>query len=268
MEKRNMPTMESVKCFRAAMASDQGAFGPFMITSDPAFVEAAGYAGYDFVLLDMEHGPGTFENLQNLIRAANVAGVCPVVRVPRGTDIWIDQALDVGAGAIMIPQICTAEQAKAAVSAAKFSPLGTRGTCRFVRSAAYGAVPGEEYFTRAQDTVIILQVEGQEAIDNLEEILGVEGVDIVFIGPYDLSASLGIIGQITHPKVKELIGEICRKAAARGVQVGCFADSVEFGIKLVEMGVRFVGYSCDTAIFMNMAKADIAAFHGKYGKLR
>ena len=97
------PSLSDVEVFRKALHSEQGAFGPFMITSDPAFVEAAGYAGYDFVLLDMEHGPGTFENLQNLIRAANVSGVCPVVRVPRGTDIWIDQALDVGAGAIMIP---------------------------------------------------------------------------------------------------------------------------------------------------------------------
>ena len=256
MKRENtMPTMETVKSFKTAMASEQGAFGPFMITSDPAFVEAAGYAGYDFVLLDMEHGPGTFENLQNLIRAANVAGVCPVVRVPRGTDIWIDQALDVGAGAVMIPQIDTAEQARIAVSAAKFSPRGSRGTCRFVRSAAYGAVPGAEYFTQAQDTVVILQAEGQKAIDNLD--------DIVFVGPYDLSASLGIIGQITHPRVMELIGEICRKAAAKGVQVGCFADSAESGRRLLEMGVRFVGYSCDTAIFMNMAKADIAAFHGE-----
>lgn len=116
------PSLRDVEVFRKALHSEQGAFGPFMITSDPAFVEAAGYAGYDFVLLDMEHGPGTFENLQNLIRAANVAGVCPVVRVPRGTDIWIDQALDVGAGAVMIPQIDTAEQARIAVSAAKFSP--------------------------------------------------------------------------------------------------------------------------------------------------
>ncbi len=261
--KNVMPTMADVATFKAAMASPQGAFGPFMITSDPAFVEAAGHAGYDFVLLDMEHGPGTFENLQNLIRAANVAGVCPVVRVPRGTDIWIDQALDVGAGAVMIPQIDDAEQAKAAVSAAKFSPRGTRGTCRFVRSAAYGAVSGADYFAQAQDTVVILQAEGQKAIDNLDEILSVEGVDIVFVGPYDLSASLGIIGQINHPLVMERIADICKRAAAKGVQVGCFADSAASGKKLLEMGVRFVGYSCDTAIFMEMAKADIAAFHGE-----
>ena len=90
-----MPTMESVDKFKAAMDSDQGALGPFMICTDPAMVEAAGRAGYDFVLLDMEHGTTTFQTLPNLIRAANVTGVCPVVRVPRGSDIWIDQALDV-----------------------------------------------------------------------------------------------------------------------------------------------------------------------------
>ena len=118
-----MPTMDTVASFKAAMDSDKGALGPFMICTDPAMVEAAGHAGYDFVLLDMEHGTTTFETLPNLIRAANVSGVCPVVRVPRGTDIWIDQALDVGAGAVMIPQIDTAEQARAAVSAAKFSPV-------------------------------------------------------------------------------------------------------------------------------------------------
>ena len=114
----NMPTMESVAKFKAAMDSERGALGPFMICTDPALVESAGRAGYDFVLLDMEHGTTTFQTLPNLIRAANVTGVCPVVRVPRGSDIWIDQALDVGAGAVMIPQIDTAEQARAAVSAA------------------------------------------------------------------------------------------------------------------------------------------------------
>ena len=127
----------------------------------------------------MEHGPGTFENLQNLIRAANVAGVCPVVRVPRGMDIWIDRALDVGAGALLVPQIDTAEQVRAVVSAAKFGPVGTRGTNRFVRSACYGAVPGSEYFAKAQETMVIIQAEGKKAVENLDEILDVPGVDVL-----------------------------------------------------------------------------------------
>lgn len=256
----NMPTMDSVARFKTALDSAKGVFGPFMITNDPAFVEAAGYAGYDFVLLDMEHGPGTFENLQNLIRAANVAGVMPVVRVPRGTDIWIDQALDVGAGGVMIPQIDTAEQARAAVSAAKFAPIGTRGTCRFVRSACYSAIPGSTYFQEAQDTVVILQAEGRKAIANLDEILEVPGIDIIFVGPYDLSSSLGIIGQIDHPRVMDRIQDITARANAKGVKVGCFADNVHSAKHLREMGVKFLGYSCDTAVFYNAALADVSEY--------
>ena len=260
MDVSKMPTMDSVARFNAAMESDKGALGPFMISTDPAFVEAAGYAGYDFVLLDMEHGTTTHQTLPNLIRAANVAGVCPVVRVPRGSDIWIDQALDVGAGAVMVPQIDTAEQARAAVAAAKFSPIGNRGTCRFVRSAGFGAIPGKDYFAKAQDTMVIVQAEGKKAVENLDEILDVPGIDVVFVGPYDLSSSLGLVGQIDHPDVIECIKGIIAKASAKGVKVGCFADSVEGGKKWRDLGVKFIGYACDTYIFMQGAKADVESF--------
>nr|WP_325212609.1 aldolase/citrate lyase family protein [uncultured Oscillibacter sp.] len=252
--------MESVAQFRAALESDQGALGLFMLGTDPAFVEAAGHAGYDFVLLDMEHGTTTFETLPHLIRAANVAGVSPVVRVPRGTDIWIDQALDVGAGAVMVPQIDTAGQARAAVSAAKFSPLGTRGTNRFVRSAGFGAVPSSEYFSKAQDTVLILQVEGQKAVENLDEILDVPGVDVVFVGPYDLSSSLGHVGEIDHPEVTACIKGIIAKGKEKGIKIGCFADTVESGKRWRDLGVKFVGYSCDTYLFYQKAAEDVASF--------
>lgn len=259
MNNVNMPTMDAVKRFRDGLNTEKGVFGLFMIATDPAMVESAGYAGYDFVLLDMEHGTTTFQTLPNLIQAANVAGVMPVVRVPRGSDIWIDQALDVGAGGLMIPQIDTAEQARAAVSAAKFAPLGTRGTCRFVRSACFGGVPGSEYFQKAQDTVVIVQAEGKKAVENLDEILDVEGIDIVFVGPYDLSSSLGVIGQRTG-QVMECIQDICQRASSKGVKVGCFADTVQSAKHLRAMGVRFLGYSCDTAIFQNAARADVAAY--------
>lgn len=260
MDVSRMPTMESVARFKAALRSEKGAFGPFMIGTDPAFVEAAGYAGYDFVLLDMEHGTTTFQTLPHLIRAANVAGVCPVVRVPRGTDIWIDQALDVGAGAVMVPQVDTAEQARAAVSAAKFSPVGTRGTCRFVRSAAFGAIAGSDYFAKAQETCVIVQAEGKKAIENLDEILDVPGIDVIFVGPYDLSSSLGHVGEIEHPEVLSYIKQIIARATAKGVAVGCFADTVASGIRWRDLGVKFVGYSCDTNIFAQAARADVEQF--------
>ena len=255
-----MPTMESVAQFRAALESEQGALGPFMIGTDPACVEAAGYAGYDFVLLDMEHGPANFETLSNLIRAANVAGVCPVVRVPRGTDIWIDQALDVGAGAVMVPQVDTAEQARAAVSAAKFSPIGTRGTNRFVRSASSGAVPGSKYFSKAQDTMLILQVEGRKAVENLDEILDVPGIDVVFVGPYDLSSSLGHVGEIEHPEVIDCIKGIIAKGKEKGVKIGCFTDTVESGVRCRDLGIKFIGCSCDSYLFYQKFSEEVAAF--------
>ena len=260
---REFPSLNEVESFRNALNSEQGVFGPFMITGDPAFVECAGYAGYDFVLLDMEHGPGSFEQLQNLIRAANVAKVMPVVRVPRGNDIFIDRALDVGAGAILVPQIESAEQAAAAVSAAKFSPVGTRGTCRFTRSACYGADGGEHYFEAAQNTLVMIQAEGVKAVENIDAILDVDGIDVVFIGPYDLSASLGIIGQIEHPKICDTIREIVRKADGKGIKVGCFASDAEMARRWRSLGVRFIGYSCDTRIFFEAAKRDIAIFRAQ-----
>ena len=260
MDVKYMPTMDSVAKFKAAMDSDRGALGPFMITCDPAFVEAAGHVGYDFVLIDLEHGTVTFQQLPNMIRAANVSGVCPVVRVPRGTDIWIDQALDVGAGGIMIPQIDTAEQARAAIKAAKFAPLGLRGTNRFVRSAGFGTIPGADYFARANDTVVILQAEGKKAVENLDEILDVPGIDVLFVGPYDLSSALGHVGEIDHPEVIECIKGIIAKASAKGIRLGCFADTVEGGKKWRDLGVKFIGYNCDVNMWAQAAAKDIAEF--------
>ena len=108
--------------------------------------------------------------------------------------------------------------------------------------------------------MVILQAEGKKAIENLDEILDVPGIDVVFVGPYDLSSSLGHVGEIDHPEVVAAIKEIIAKASAKGVKIGCFADTVEGGKKWRDLGVKFIGYACDTYIFMQAAKADVAAF--------
>ncbi len=256
-----IPVYKTVEKFREKLKT--GAFGPFMITSDPAFVEASGYAGFDFVIIDMEHGPISYETLQGMIRAANVADIMPVVRVPRGMDIWIDKALDVGAGAVLIPQIDNGEQAKAAVAAAKFNPKGNRGVNRFVRAANYSSVSGNEYFGTANDTMVILQAEGKKAIENLDDILAVGGFDVLFIGPYDLSGSLGLIGQIDHPLVLAEIDKIIEKAAKVGVAVGIFADNATNAKKWKDRGVNFISYSCDMELYLRSAVADVNIFNGK-----
>lgn len=238
-----------IQKFKERLQAGKAVFGPFMKTCDPGFVEAAGYAGMDFAILDMEHGPISIQSMQNNIRAAQVSGILPVVRVPAITEEAIGKALDIGAAAVEIPQITTAEQAKEAVKLAKFSPLGERGVCRFVRAAHYSALDKAKYFEGANQTIVIAQIEGQEAIDNLDDILAVEGVDIFFIGPYDLSQSLGVPGQVTHPLVVEAMNKIVKAAKERGAVVGTFTDSKETMEMWAKAGVQYISYSVDMGIF-------------------
>ena len=141
--------------------------GPFMKTGDPAFVEVAGYAGFDFAILDTEHGPVSIESMQNNVRAALVAGIVPIIRVEDHQEVNIGKALDIGALGVQVPQITNAKEAEDVVRAARFYPNGNRGVCRFVRAAKYSAMDRYEYFRSADDNLIILQLEGQEASEIL-----------------------------------------------------------------------------------------------------
>lgn len=229
-------------------------FGPFCKTGDPAFIEAAGYAGFDFCILDTEHGPVTYESMQNNIRAAEVSGLLPVIRTQDFSESSIGKALDIGALGVEIPQITCAEDARTAIRHAKFFPEGERGVCRFVRAAHYSATERSEYFRTANQTLVILQLEGQEAIRNLDEILAVEGIDIIFIGPYDLSQSLGVPGQVTHPSVIAKMKEITARCAALGITVGTFVDTPATCAMWRDAGVKYLSYSVDVGIFYEACK--------------
>lgn len=248
--------------FKKQVAGD-GCVGIFMKTGDPAFVETAGYAGLDFAILDMEHGPVSYETMQNNIRAAQAAGIFPIVRVEALSDIAIAKALDIGAMGVQVPQVSTREEAERAVRFAKYHPLGERGVCRFVRAARYSALPGKDYFKLANQTLVIIQLEGAEAIRNLDAILAVRGVDIVFIGPYDLSQSLGVPGETSHPKVVAAMRDIVKRAAARKVVTGTFTDSPETMRMWMQAGVKYISYSTDVGIFQEACKALALAYRGK-----
>lgn len=235
--------------FKKRLNTGEIVYGPFMKTGDPAFVEIAGYAGFDFVILDMEHGPASFENLQNLIRGAIIAGTIPIVRTSDSTETAISRALDLGAMGVQIPQIQTAEEAKAVVTAAKFFPLGQRGVCRFVRAAGYSNVSKEKYFAGANNTLAIIQLEGKKALENLNEILDVKGVDIIFIGPYDLSQSMGYPGQVSHPEVIKTMKQLVNTAKEKDVIIGTFTDTINSAKMWKEAGVQYISYSVDVGIF-------------------
>lgn len=254
--------MDLIRNFRDKLNEEKSVLGPFMKTCDPAFVEIAGHAGFDFVILDMEHGPTDVMNLQNLVRAAQYADILPIVRVQDASEISIDKVLDIGAMGIQVPQINRPEQAAEVVKAARFAPDGSRGVCRFVRAADYSAKNRYEYFKKANENLVILQLEGQEAIENLEGILEVKGVDIIFIGPYDLSQSLGVPGQVDHPEVHKKMMHIIEKAREKGIVVGTFVDGMENAKLWRSLGVQYISYSVDVGLFFECCR-DVVQKYGE-----
>lgn len=245
---------KSIEKFRNKMNSGEVLLGPFMKTSDPMFVESAGIAGFDYAILDTEHGPVNLTEQQNNVRAAELREMASIIRVSGIEEHQIGAALDIGASGIQVPQIKCAGDAKKVVKYARFYPYGMRGVCRFVRAAEYSAMDRTEYFESSKDVIVIIQLEGTEALQNLEEILEVDGIDIVFIGPYDLSQSLGVPGQIDNPLVIEKMKHIVDEAKKRNVIVGTFVDNYDLMNMWKEAGVQYISYSVDAGIFVDACK--------------
>ncbi len=248
-----------IPIFKNKLSLGEALIGPFMKTTDPAFVEVAGYSGFDFVILDTEHGPCSIETMQNNVRAAMLSGVMPIIRVENQSSGSISKALDIGAGGVQVPHVQNANDAQKVISAAKFHPYGDRGVCRFVRAANYSSKEGREYFSSANETIVIIQVEGTQGIENIDDILEVEGIDIVFIGPYDLSQSLGVTGEISNPKVIEQMNKIVQKSREKRMTVGTFIDRLEDIKMWKDIGVQYLSYSVDVGIFLKGCK-DIIEF--------
>ena len=198
----------------------KAALGTWVQMASPEIVEAVGYQGYDFVIIDMEHGHFDFDTTHQMVRAADAGGITPVVRVPANQDSLILKALDMGAMGVLVPGISTKEQAVSAVRAAKYAPLGTRGACPWIRATQYNT---ENWVQHAQwsneQTMIWLLVEGQEGVQNFDDILTVPNIDAMMLGPFDLSQSLGIPGQLDHPLLIKTLQGMVRKANARKIDV-------------------------------------------------
>ena len=249
-----MGMTELIRCFRQRI-SEGPVFGPFSKTSDPAIVETLGYAGFDFIILDTEHGPNSIETVQNLIRAAQLSQMAPIVRIPSGDYEMIGKTLDVGAAGVQVPQVSCAEDVRSATEHAKFAPLGMRGVCRYVRAAEYSSMDKADYFRHANEALLIIQIEGQAALDNLDEILAVEGIDIVFVGPYDLSQSLGVPGEVEHPLVVEKMKQIVEVCLNKNVFVGNFTETIPQTEMWTGQGLRYMSYSVDVGILYEAGKA-------------
>ncbi len=230
--------------------------GSFVEIGAPGLVEIFGLTGFDFVVIDCEHAAFSGESVAAMIRAAEASGVAPLVRVRENSPGHILEALDLGAAGLHIPQIGTPEDAARAVQAAKFPPGGGRGFNPFVRAASYGTERLEEFRKSANDdTLLVLHIEAQESMEQVDEILAVPGIDVAFLGPYDLSQTMGIAGQVTHPRVREAMRAVVKAAAKHNVAVGCFANSPDQAALWLNEGVSYLTYSVDSFIFVEACRA-------------
>jgi len=247
------------KPLRWRLRNGEVLFGPFMKLASPQIVEIVGRTGFDFVILDTEHAPLDFESVENLVRAADGVKLPALVRVYENSPSLISRSLDVGAEGILVPHISSGEEARALSRAARFAPDGERGICRYVRAAGFSGMDRYAYFEEAnRNTLVVAIVEGKEGIANLDEVLSTPGLDVVFIGPYDLSQSLGVVGQVDNPEVVRVVQHLVERARSFGVAVGTFADDAMSAMKWAQNGVQFVAYSVDVGIIYDAMKSAVA----------
>jgi len=207
---------------------DDPVFGTIVPIPSPEVAEIVGLSGYDFLLVDMEHGPVTVDVLEDLVRACRAVDVVPLARVPEGHPKTILRALDVGCVGVMVPQVETPEQAQAAVAATKYAPAGTRSLAGATAAAWWGHVPTPDHVTASNAaTMNILQIETRRGLEAVEAIARIPGVDVLFIGPSDLSQSLGHPGIVSHPDVQAAIRRIIGAGRNAGVPVGILALTPE-----------------------------------------
>lgn len=219
----------------------QPVLGTFINFYSPAAVEICGYAGVDFVIVDAEHGAMGPQACEEMVRAADVVGITPIIRVAENIQQNILRYLDTGALGVQMPMINSRADAELAIRSVKYYPLGRRGLAG-TRAAAFGLVtPLSEYVKQANaETMLITHVETMEAVAALPEILELEGIDVVFIGPTDLSQAMGYPGRPTEPAVQEMIDRLIKQIQASGKAVGTICSSGEQAKRLIDRGVLYI----------------------------
>lgn len=217
--------------------------------------------GFDYLWIETEHAPMGLAHAQALIQA--VAGRCPcLVRVPDRREVWIKKALDIGCDGIIVPQVRSATEARDIVRWSLYPPNGQRSV-GVSRAHGYGMAFQEYINTVNDELVIVIQAEHVEAVQNIESIAAVPGIDAVLIGPFDLSGSLGVLGQIDHPRVLEAIETIRRGCDAAGVPLGIFASDASMAREYLEQGFSLIAVGMDAFFLWQSAQAALEEIRGR-----
>ena len=245
--------------FKRALKAGKAQIGLWSSLSSNYSVEVIAGAGFDWILLDMEHSPNDLESALTQLQAAAPYPTHPVVRVPWNDMVTIKRTLDIGAQSLLVPYVSTPDEARAAVSFTRYPPAGARGVAGTTRATRFGRI--KDYARSAHEEICLLvQVETQHALDNIEAICAVDGVDGVFIGPADLHASLGHAGEIANPKVKPLIDDAIRRIRKAGKAPGILTPNEADARHWLQCGALFCAVGADVGILARGAEALAAKF--------
>jgi len=231
---------------KAELNSSQQTIGSWITLAHPAIAEIMANAGFDWLAVDLEHSVITIREAEELIRVIDLCGVAPLVRLSANDPVQIKRVMDAGAHGVIVPMVNSVAEAERATSAVRYPPKGRRGV-GLARAQGYGQSFDEYLNWVNEEAVVVVQVEHIEAVDNLEAILAVEGVDGFIVGPYDLSGSLGVPGRFDNPLMKEAMKRIISVGTASGKAPGIHVvepDVEEFKLR-IEQGYRLVAYSVD-----------------------
>jgi 4-hydroxy-2-oxoheptanedioate aldolase len=216
--------------------------------------EIIGDSGYDWILLDTEHSPNEIPDLLSQLQGMQAGGTTPIIRPAWNDAVLAKRALDIGAQSLLFPYVQNAEEARAAVAATRYPPHGIRGVSVAARASRYGRTPG--YLGKANDEICVLvQVETRSALGELEAIAEIDGVDGVFIGPSDLAASLGHLGNPQHPDVQKAIKDAVDRLTAVGKPAGMLTGNEEEAKRYIDWGYKFVAVGADVGLLAKHADA-------------
>ncbi|MFG6654004.1 2-keto-3-deoxy-L-rhamnonate aldolase [Scandinavium sp. M-37] len=246
--------------FKAALQRGETQIGLWLSSTSAYMAEIAATSGYDWLLIDGEHAPNTVQDLYHQLQAIASYASQPVIRPVDDNRSLIKQVLDIGTRTLLIPMVESAAQAHDIVSATRYPPLGVRGVGASVaRAARWGRV--ENYMAQANEELcVLIQVETKTALDNLGEILEVDGIDGVFIGPADLSASLGYPDNTGHPEVQRIIEESIGRIRKAGKAAGILAVDPEMAKNCLQWGANFVAVGVDTMLYTEALDQRLAQF--------
>jgi 2-dehydro-3-deoxyglucarate aldolase len=247
--------------FRRDLLAGKKLIGCWASLASHITTEILGYAGFDWIMVDGEHAPNDFQTFITQLMALKDSPSAPVVRPEWAEPVMIKRLLDIGFYNFLMPFIESGEQARAVVAATRYPPQGIRGVGTAHRSNRYGYAP--DYFSRINDNIsVMVQIESVKALENIDEIAAVEGVDGLFIGPSDLSAGLGHFGEPTHPEVQQAMQIILNSAQAHGKPTGILAPIEKDARRYLEMGMTFVAVGGDVGLFKTASKALCDRFKG------